>query len=53
MDALRSVADQFAFVVVDCPPSLGLLTLNALVASDAAVIPCSANTMRWRGWRSS
>jgi chromosome partitioning protein len=38
-DALRSVADQFAFVVVDCPPSLGLLTLNALVASDAAVIP--------------
>jgi chromosome partitioning protein len=38
-EALRGIAEHFAFVVVDCPPSLGLLTLNALVASDAAVIP--------------
>jgi chromosome partitioning protein len=38
-EALRSVAEQYAFIVVDCPPSLGLLTLNALVASDAALIP--------------
>src|SRR5262245_35710049 len=38
-EALRSAVGQYAFIVVDCPPSLGLLTLNALVASDAAVIP--------------
>ena len=38
-EALTPLAAAFAFVVVDCPPSLGLLTVNALVAADAAVIP--------------
>jgi len=37
--ALASFTDRFRFVIVDCPPSLGLLTLNALVAANAAVIP--------------
>lgn len=37
--ALRPLADRFRFIVIDCPPSLGLLTLNALVAAHAAVIP--------------
>lgn len=37
--ALGGVLGQYAFVLVDCPPSLGLLTLNALVAADAALIP--------------
>ena len=38
-DALEPLVDRFAFILIDCPPSLGLLTLNALVAADAAVIP--------------
>jgi chromosome partitioning protein len=36
---IDQVEDQFAFVVIDCPPSMGLLTLNSLIASDYAIIP--------------
>jgi chromosome partitioning protein len=38
-DALEPVAGDYEFVVVDCPPSLGLLTLNGLVAAQGVVIP--------------
>lgn len=38
-DALAPVADAFSYIVVDCPPSLGLLTINALAASDRVIVP--------------
>ncbi len=38
-DALDPVASQYEYVLVDCPPSLGLLTLNGLVAAQGVIIP--------------
>lgn len=37
--ALDKVKDYFSYIIIDCPPSLGLLTLNALTAADAVLIP--------------
>ncbi|HWZ43146.1 MAG TPA: ParA family protein [Candidatus Saccharimonadales bacterium] len=38
-NALAKVRDRFDFIVIDCPPALDLLTLNALVAADSVLIP--------------
>jgi chromosome partitioning protein len=38
-DALKSIQDRYDFILVDCPPSLGLLTLNTLTAADSVLIP--------------
>jgi chromosome partitioning protein len=37
--ALDSVRQSYDFILIDCPPSLGLLTLNVLAAADAVIIP--------------
>jgi chromosome partitioning protein len=38
-DALREVHDRYDYVLVDCPPSLGLITLNVLAAAQGVIIP--------------
>src|SRR5262249_41624519 len=37
--ALQDIRDHYDFILLDCPPSLGLLTMNALTAADGALVP--------------
>lgn len=47
--ALRPLIDQYDYVLIDCQPSLGLLTVNALACSDAVIIPTECEFFSLRG----
>ena len=47
--ALASVADDYDVILIDCPPSLGLLTINGLVAADYALITAEAQYFALQG----
>jgi chromosome partitioning protein len=48
-DALEPLRERFQFVVLDCPPALDLLTLNALVAADSVLVPMQAEYFALEG----
>ena len=48
-DVLSEVADKYEYILLDCPPSLGLLTLNALTASTDVIIPLTAEALPSKG----
>jgi chromosome partitioning protein len=48
-NALASLRDRYQFIVLDCPPALDLLTLNALVAADTVLIPMQAEYFALEG----
>ena len=48
-EAIAPLRDRFQFIVLDCPPALDLLTLNALVAADAVLIPMQAEYFALEG----
>lgn len=47
--ALAKLVDEFDVVLIDCPPSLGVLTLNGLTAADEVMIPLQCETLAHRG----
>lgn len=47
-EAVSSIVDSFDFVLIDCPPSLGVLTLNALVASEEVLVPVQSEYLAFQ-----
>lgn len=46
---LENIRDRYDYILIDCPPSLSLLSLNALTASDGIIIPVQAQYLAMRG----
>jgi chromosome partitioning protein len=49
LGALADVRDRYAYILLDCPPSLGLITLNALMAADAVIVPVQCEYLALEG----
>lgn len=47
--ALNAVVDEFDFAIIDCPPVLGVLMINALAACDRVIVPCQTEYLSLKG----
>ncbi len=50
-ESLNPIGNQYDYILIDCPPSLGLLTINALVAADSVIIPILCDYLSLEGLR--
>jgi len=48
-NALEPLGQEYAFILIDCPPSLGLLTINALTAANSVIVPVQTDYLSVRG----
>lgn len=48
-DTIETIKDEYDFILIDCPPSLGFLTVNALVAADLVIVPLQCEYLALRG----
>ena len=47
-ESMATATERFSFVFIDCPPSLDLLTVNALATADRVIVPVRASNLRAR-----
>ncbi len=49
IEAIEDIRDNYDYIIIDCPPSLGLLTINAFTAADEVLIPMQAEYLALQG----
>jgi chromosome partitioning protein len=48
-EKIEEIRDRYDFILIDCTPSLGILTVNALAAADAILVPVKTDNLSFRG----
>jgi chromosome partitioning protein len=48
-EAIRGIRDKYAYILIDCPPSLDLLSINALAAADSVIVPIQCEYLAIEG----
>src|SRR5690606_19906712 len=49
LEVLEGIRDKYKYIIIDCPPSLGLLTINALTACDGVIAPVAPDFLALKG----
>jgi len=49
-NVINALRNDFDYILIDCPPALGNLSINALCASDRVIIPMACDYLAWKGF---